>query len=526
LTNIISTGNWGDHTIEYGVQYVNSKTAGENRQTATGFNLLNYDAVFTGDLFTDVDNGVGDPNDPRFNLISYYDGGFSYRWVALPLGGGQELKNTALYVQDSWQKGKLRVDAGLRWEQYKGTGPEPTFNLDFSKLAPRLGVTYNIDENWQTQATWGRYVSRFNDNVASTVTGVGGAPYVVQIYTGPTACTPGTYCMTYADVETALQDNANWGITTKISDATQPTRFLADNINAPYADELNLSLKRALPRHSGTVTATYTNRRYRDLLSGFVGDQGPPVTVTIPASLGGGTQDFDRTVWRNAPEARRDYNAVALTLEYRPSARWNVGGNYTFSTTEGNYEGEGRNTPASGSIIGVYPRSVNQAAAIPYGYLSDDIRHRARVWGNYTFDFGRPGSLVLGAIGKYESGLPYSLFGNQNVTDDPTYLNDVGQQYTYFTNGRGTERFGGWWALDLSGKYQINIAKDFSFYAMLIVRNVTDEDGMIAFNTGGSVVTNAAGQLVFQPGGNFGKFRNAADFQTPRSYNVALGFQF
>src|SRR5262249_45390737 len=153
------------------------------------------------------------------------------------------------------------------------------------KLAPRLGVTYNIDQDWQLQAQWGRYVSRLNDNVASFVTGVGGAPYVVQVYTGPTTCPVGTYCQTYADLEAALANNANWGITTKVTDTTQPTRFLADNMNAPYADDLNLTVKRALPRHTGTVTLGYTNRRYRDLLSGFVGGQGPPVTVNDPLGI-------------------------------------------------------------------------------------------------------------------------------------------------------------------------------------------------------------------------------------------------
>ena len=533
MTNVISAGSWGDHTLEYGFQYVNSITGGENRQSSTGLNLLNYDALF-GTPFTDTDANLpgANPSDPRFNLISYYDllagapGGLTYKWIALPLGGNQELKNYAVFIQDGWQKGKWRVDAGLRYEQYKGTGPQPIFDMNFAKLAPRLGVTYNIDQNWQLQATWGRYVSRFNDNVAAAVTGVSGAPYVVQLYTGPTQCPIGTYCMNYDDVEAALQNSAYWGITTKVTDTNQPTRFLADNINAPYADDLTFSVKRALPHNSGTFTLNFVNRQYRDLLSGYVGGQGPPVTVTDP--LGSGlVANYDRTIWQNAGPAKRDYNALSATFDYRPSARWNVGGNYTYSTTQGNYEGEGRNTPASGSIIGVYPNSVNQATAYPYGYLSDDIRHRLRTWANYTFDFHRSGSFVVGAIGTYQSGLPYSLSGNQSYKNDPNYLNDQGS-YTYFTNGRGNQRFGGFWAIDLSGRYQIVAAKDFSFSAQLIVRNVTNQSAMIAFNTGGSVAVgpNPGEQLVFVPGSKFGTFRNNLDFQTPRSYNFNVGFQF
>jgi hypothetical protein len=55
----------------------------------------------------------------------------------------------------------------------------------------------------------------------------------------------------------------------------------------------------------------------------------------------------------------------------------------------GNYEGEGQNTPSSGSIIGVYPESIPQEAAVPYGYLDEDIRHRVRLWGNYRLNFDR-----------------------------------------------------------------------------------------------------------------------------------------
>ena len=52
-------------------------------------------------------------------------------------------------------------------------------------------MTYNIDDNWQVQATYGQYSSRFNDNVAGNVTGVGGAPLIESLYTGPVATGPG-----------------------------------------------------------------------------------------------------------------------------------------------------------------------------------------------------------------------------------------------------------------------------------------------------------------------------------------------
>jgi hypothetical protein len=381
-----------------------------------------------------------------------------------------------------------------------------------------------MDADWQVQATWGRYVSRFNDNVASSVSGVGGAPYIVSLYTGPTQCPIGTYCLTYDDVQAIIRDDANWGIITTITDPTQPTRFLADDISAPHADELNLTVKRALPRNTGTFTISYIDRKYRDLLDDFVGDFGF-VTVVDPKGSGA-SFDFDTTIWDNADQAKRDYNAVAVTFDFRPSALWNMGGNYTYAETRTNYEGEGRNTPSSGSVIGDYPRSINQEGAIPYGFSDDDIRHRARVWGTRTFDFGRAGSLVLGGIGTYQSGLPYNLTGSLPLGDDPVYLNDAGTFYTYFVGGRGNHRFNGFWRLDLSTRYSFNIVKDFNAYVKVDVLNVTNNDELTSFNTGGSVVDNGNGVLVFQPGALFGQATSKANYQLPRSYFLAFGIEF
>lgn len=516
LTQVLTTGNWGDHTLEYGIQYVNSMTGGENKQSSTGFNLLNYDAIVSGQAFS---NEI--PTDPRFNLLSYASGGLTYRWEALALGGGQDLKNTALYAQDTWEKDRWRLDVGLRWEAYKGKGPQPTLDLDFNELSPRLGVTYNLDNNWQLQATWGRYISRFNDRVGADISGVGGAPYIVAIYTGADLSD-----LTYDQVVAIIDDDSNWDqIITAITDPQQPTRFLAPDAHAPYADDLNLSVKRALPRNTGTFTLTYTDRRYRDLLDNFIGDQG--VSTVVDPGGSGATFDFDTTIWDNSSQARRDYEALTVTWDYRPSVRWNVGGNWTYAETRANYEGEGRNTPSSGSIIGDYVRSVNQAFAIPYGYADDHIRHRIRAWGGYRFDFGRAGNLTLGTIGTLQSGLAFSRSASVLMAPDPDYLNEAGRRYTHFFDGRGNDRFNGFWRLDLSGRYQINIWKDLGTYVKLDVFNVTDNDELVAHSISGSAATDpVTGLLFFQPAGSFGQPRNKDDYQLPRSFLIAAGVQW
>jgi hypothetical protein len=278
ITQALSTANWGTHTLEYGAQLVKSTTGGENRQSATGFNLLSYSFNT---------NEVGDPLDPGapfydftdvngrdlFNVTSYYTTGcgvgggdvcqINYRWKALPLGGGQDVENLALYVQETWEVGKWRFDAGLRWDDYEGTGPLATQRFAFDEIAPRVGVTYNIDQNWQVQATYGRYVSRFNDGVFNEITGVSAAPRLEQLYFGPDcfaaggndpAVDPGGDGCDAADINALLRNESWWIDFTDVVDPEQPSTFNADNITAPYADNFDFRLHlpgRPVSEHHG-----------------------------------------------------------------------------------------------------------------------------------------------------------------------------------------------------------------------------------------------------------------------------------
>ncbi len=491
LTQVFSTEDWGDHTIEYGGQYVKSTTGGENRQSATGLNILTYD--FSGGAFA-VDQGGGDVLFNMYNLFAG-DPGLIYRWEALPLGGDQEIKNTAAYVQDSWQYGKWRFDLGLRWEQYTGKGPFPTLDIDFNEVAPRLGATYNVTPDWQVQASWGKYISRFNDNVASNVTGVGGAPYVETIYTGPTQLG-----ITATEMDAIIADRSLFGYVNNVNNPETPTSLLDPNASAPFAKDFNLSIRHALPGGSGSFTATFTNRKFEDLLDDFSGGQG---FTTVADPFSSAEFDFDTTIWKNAGDAQREYRAITLAADYRPGYRWSVGGNWTWSETFGNYEGEGRNTPSSGSVIGDYPNVIPYDEAVPFGYLDEDIRHRVRAWGNYRFDFERAGNLAIGAIFAYQSGANWNKAATVDLGDfeDPTYISPP-RSYTRFFDGRGQNHFNSSWRIDLSARYEVKIWKDLRGWLKLSALNVLDNDEVTSFRTSSAAVTNDAGQTVWRPLGN------------------------
>jgi len=582
ITQALSTANWGTHTLEYGAQLIKSTTGGENRQSPTGFNLLNYSFNT---------NPVNDPTDPGapfydrtepdgrdvFNVTSYYTTGcgptgtdvcqVNYRWKALPLGGGQDIDNLAIYVQETWEVNKWRFDAGLRWDSYEGSGPLATQDFDFDAIAPRVGVTYNIDQNWQVQATYGRYISRFNDGVFNEITGVSAAPRLEQLYFGPDcwangslndpSVDPGGDGCDAADINAINRNEAWWIDYTDVVDPEQPSTFNDDNITAPYADNFDFSVKRALPRNSGAIVFTYTNREFNGMLDDYVGAVCDDYSYTYGGGQCSNTTDIfdpdgnllttvDSIIWANSDEAKRRYNAFTVVANWTPSAKWGIGGNYTYGLITGNYEGEGRNTPSSGSIIGNHERGLSNELAYPNGTLDEEIRHRARLWGQYRFNFDRAGSLVLGSVFSYQTGQVYDHLGSTNrntnsVTDvDPTGPNcggedpttwpggcytSQGSRFTGIYDGRGGYTFDDWWRIDLSARWNIQLWKNLNFWLKVDALNFTNESTLTTFQTTGSV-DNTGTIPQWQPASSFGRVRNDLDYQVPRTWLFTVGLQF
>jgi outer membrane receptor protein involved in Fe transport len=530
LTHSLSTDRLGTHTLEGGLQYVKSVTGGENRQSSTGYNLL----TFNTDFISSVSNGV-----PRYNLRS----GEALRWVAIPLGGDQTLENTAAYVQDGITLDKWRFDLGLRYEQYKGSGPLPQFRLKFNDVSPRVGITYSLTPAWQLQATYGKYVSRFNDNVANNITGVSNAPRIETFYLGPDILNASG-----AQIEAALRNESYWPIVTDFVSPRFPTSYLANDIKSPYANDINFSVRHALPRNSGSVVLSYINRTYKDLIDDYVGnvcdfgiDFGQPCPATnhtVATAPDGTPIEVDSTVWANNPDARRKYNALTAVWDYRPRSNWQFSGNYTYSTLKGNYEGEGQNTPSSGSPLGDYVRAVDLNLAAPYGYLAEDIRHRVIALGTYRFDFKHFGGLTLGSIFRYQSGAPFNLTAQVPYGSVPGYLGNPAT-YTAFFGGRGNHHFNDFWRADLSTRYELPVFRDLHIFMRASALNVFNNHEVIRFATTGRAVRQSDGSFVWQPVGNcglgdapsrtctgFGRIRNQNDYQLPRTYQIAVGLDF
>lgn len=552
LSQSLDTGTFGNHLLQGGLQWVQSTTAGDNKQSATGYNLVGGTPAFNPRV---VNGAVVFDITP--NAVT--------RWIASDLKATNDITNTALYLQDSMNWNKFRFDLGVRYDMYEGTTTGvQAFDLEFADFSPRLGVTYNITPSLQVLGTYGRYVGRFNDNWAGPAAGVSSAPRSVWNYIG--AAQLG---VTATQAQAILRDDQYWVQTNLIGDPAFPTTWVASDAKSPYSDEWNLSVRSALPRNSGFVALTYTDRAYKNLMTSFIGRacsdfnrcEGSGDRSVLPTGA-----FTDTTVWDNDPRAKREYQGLALQGDWRPMTRLTVGGNWTWSETRGNYEGEALNQPASGSVFGSRERAIRDfAAATPYGYLAQDIRHRANTYATYRFDFGRAGDLSTSGIVNYRSGTAYNRTGSVNRTNVAEYVVSANAgPYTHFFGGRGNNRFDSLWSLDTAFRYSVPVIWRFAPFVKLDIRNVLNSDTLtqhqttgVAYFAPGSTVpiwkpTGNASDIItsgpnagqpnpaynatcdpdsgqFQPStacDGFGKVRNDLDFQVPRTFLLTVGLQF
>ncbi len=551
ISYAFETGD-NSHFLEAGIQNVNSITGGENKQTPTNYymRLLNTDA-YAGQSGPDATFNIYAPDDPACPNFSATTGciGRARRSEAIRLGGDNEIENLAVYVQDTvtFKNGKFRADVGLRYDDVTSTSPLAFQNFAFDEVSPRLAFAWNVDPSLQILVTGGQYLGRLNDNIFGEATGVGSAPGITSFYTGPTMLG-----FTGAQIDSILSNDAYWQDIRALTDPNQPTTFIVDNVTGPSAQDLSLGFRKAFANNTGSVTVTAHRRKFDDLMEDFIGnvctDQGlsfdtggRPGCDTIAAETAPGVfTDFDTTVWGNSDLAQRDYQAITTTWDWRPSRNLVWFGNLTVGKIDGNFEGEGQNTPASGGNLHDYPNSRPEEGAAPVGLLDEDVSQRLRTGATYTHSMGRAGSLAFGAVLTKQSGRVYSATASNTLTAAPGYLQAAGSTYTHYFGGRGIKRLDSWMRGDLSVRYNVKVWNRVGFWTKLSALNVTNESEITDFNgrnenAGSAQVIN--GVLTFVPSGNctfddkpspdctgFGRVRSDADYQAPRSVLVTAGF--
>ncbi len=516
LSYFLSTPNLGSHDIKGGFEVFNSYRTGGNSQSSTGY-------VVIADYLEDA---AGNPVfDSGGRFIPVFAPGATYNENWLATRGAQiDIRTTSFYLQDSWRAGtNLTFDIGTRYERVRGEATGGIRPIDTDTWVPRLAATYDIngDGRFVVQSTYAWYAGKYSESQFAGNTDVGNPSVVYGEYVGPAGqgrdFAPGFDPNNYVTY-----------------DGSFPTAnvFFEDGLSSPVTKEFTASIGAQLGRGFGKLT--FVNRNMSNFVEDFITVDGGTTTV-VRDGIDYGT--FQNIHFRNSDDPKRDYQALVFQGRYPLFERLNVYANYTYQLkNDGNFEGEGANTPGISSLVGDRPEIYSPDRNYPTGRLNDFQSHRIRAWGIYNQPLGFAGDVDVALFYRYDSPLTYSLSAS-NVALSPiqqargaAYISLPATQTLYFAE-RGSELFDAAHLWDMGLNYSIPVFRSLRPYVKLDVYNLFNNDKLIQWNTVVTADPNSPLDSLGLPtgyvkGSNFGKGTSNAHYPGARRFEVAVGFRF
>jgi hypothetical protein len=474
---------------------------------------------------------------------------------------GTNFRTLSLFYNDNWRYGdRLTFNLGVRWDKNHGVDGAGNLTAKDSGLSPRVAVIWDPkgDGRWSVSADFAKYVAAVANTVGDS-TSIGGNPITKQwTYSGP-SINPSATAATLTSTPVAIQQvfdwfNANGGTARTLSAVNVPglnTRFNG-SLDSPNVLEYAAGISRQVTtRASVRVDGVY--RTWRDLYSQRID------TSTGAVFDPSGTK-LDVSVIENSNDLKRNYAAMTITTTIHAGARTDFGGNYTLSRLWGNFDGENATAGPTTAINFQYPEYRQASWFAPIGDLSEDQRHRLRLWINY----GVPSvnGLTVSALQDVSSGLPYGAIGPVNAipfVNNPGYAQPQGgSTENYYFTARDAFRTDASIRTDLSVSYDRGIraaTHQLNLFIQAQVINLFNQFqlcgcGDTVFNNGGPVLLTRIGQTVltnsntpslarFNPlvdtpvqgvnwnlGPNFGTAINKLAYTSPRIFRLTFGVRF
>ncbi|MCC7070522.1 MAG: TonB-dependent receptor [Deltaproteobacteria bacterium] len=368
LTHFID-GLIGDHELKAGME--GALTWNDTFDSVPGNpDDCPYQAI--GCVFTDngilqtgsTIEGVGDP----YQVTVYEE----------PLNKTVTSNQISLYVQDTWRPFRsLTLRPGLRFDSSRGyqdqaDGGAEIFN--FNTLSPRLGAAWDPFGDGKTSIRGGYHVYH--------ETGLLLVPGFVGRSLGST-----TWNYNPATEKYDILDHREGG---------EAAVLFKENMVAPIEHEVTFGVQREL-FEDAALTVDFTYRRRQNM---FEDDETNVIWNSEGTDIVGyrnGKAQYFFSVG-TPDDAMGQYVGLDVYFEKRLSDNWQALITYTLSQLEGTVEN-----------LVTYSFDNPRQAPYEYGYLADDVRHKARVTLSYDFPYG----FQLGGTAIYQSGRPESkLFLN------------------------------------------------------------------------------------------------------------------
>ena len=436
-------------------------------------------------------------------------------------------KISSFYVNGVWTfNDKLQALLGGRMDKTEAKDTLGASTISSSRFSPRFQLTYDLkgDQSWVARASWARYVGKLNDGFTNRFSFAGNPVTERYLWSGGT-----NIALTGAQVT----DLANYNVTPAgLSFYSGPlARSTVSNLRAPYTDEVSVGLKHNF-KDGSFIGYTYSTRKSTGFFNDFfkIGDE-----LSVPLRFAAGTAPpVIAERWDVDNRLTRDYKSFEIEFNFRLNAEWALGGNYTYAILRGNGEGsEGNNPPVSGDVIGDY-QSVHDSRGrdfsyyAPDGYLTGDVRNRARIYLSYanrpSKGMGFYGSLLFNYNGLATSlntfsGSDYSLTRtnlfearvDRNPNNDPALVNIANQypnSYTRYFGPRGLGRFNDTFSFDLKMGVDIPVVWRLRWFGEVTVTNLFNHWQLATYSTAST--SGASGSTFFATTDPLSGFRGQA----------------
>ena len=463
-------------------------------------------AYFYNLLDTDRNGVITDPEVRalRFNSTAGNPGGQINLYRALETVVAPysvEATGKAAYLQDTWTKDKLTINAGIRAEEWvhKDSKGGESARFDW-KIAPRLSVVYDPTGEGRSKV-WG-FLGRYYDPIRTNMSDFAGN------LTGPVQ-------------EEQIFVGDRWLTFRTRGGEKTPDAIFSPSTKTPYTDEFMLGYATNIGR-DWTASIAYTKRRTRDILEDYdlhlysdpsntVADEGyasPGSAFYLPYSyFGFSSAPNANYVLGTLAGGKRDYQGVEVSLTKAKRDNWMASASYTWNEAKGNTNSDS-NADFQGDWIALDPRAPNA-----YGPQPGNIKHQFKGYGTYYFDNG----LELSGVFNWNSGLLYT----RAQLVQRRYLPVMDEAYVYggvldtwIKPGTiGSQTGPSYYTLDMRLKYTYKLAGSQKLEFFVDLFNVLDkQSGTVA-------------QALVETPGKY-KFGQAKEFVEPRRLYLGARYSF
>lgn len=544
----LSTEKLGTHDLVAGYDTFTDIRAADNHQSGSDYRIFGTAAVIRGtDIFPVFRQGS--------TVIQYNPIFESTR--------GTDFKTNSLFVNDSWRvNDRLSLNLGLRYDENDGVDAEGKPVAKDDNLSPRVAVTFDpwANGNWVFNASYGQYVAAIANSVGDATSAAGQPATFQWTYNGPTV-NGDANAANLLTTDQALAILFNWF--DSVGGPNNRNLLVFENIpggntvirgslESPNVQEYTIGVSKQLGGR-GVFRADYVHRDYAD----FYAQRTDQETGQVQTPTGS-TSDLTLII-NNDTLYERTYDGVQTQFRYRATDHLDLGGNYTWSHTRGNFDGENRNSGPITADLQSYPEYKQARWNFPDGDLAADQRHKLNLYGVFRVFSTDHHALNVSLLQQYLSGLPYGAVGtvrSTNFVTNPGYVTPPARVNYYFT-ARDEFRTDDILRTDLSLNYAFKF-RGVELFLQPEILNIFDDDGLDTTdtrfldqsvfsqdNTGPTSCSQASAaggagpcrpfnpftetpveHVHWEKGPNFGQPINQNGYQRPRTYRFSVGIRF